>query len=128
MGETGKTDGSPVVQLRCTVSASGVPLQAGFEQDFCQALASNLTQHLGPKFRLTAQSGWTGEGRAVAVDIRVASKSRAEVTTSYGEVSQGIFTPGSSASSSLDVVDGPLTPASSRVLVRGIGLQMGLVR
>jgi hypothetical protein len=110
------------------VSSSIAQLGDDFERLFCQTLVENLSRDLGAMFRSTRQPDWPGDGKTVTVDVRVASKSRAEVTTSYGEVSEGTFTPGSSASSSLGAIDAPLTPASSRALVRGIALQMGLVR
>jgi hypothetical protein len=117
-----------VIQLKCSVLSSEPDSAADFEQKFCRVLADSLTRDLEATFQLTVQSQWKGDGKAVAVNVQMLSNNRANVTMSYGEVSRGIFTLASSSSASLDAVDGPLTPNSSKALIRSIGLETGLLR
>ena len=122
-----KNLGQSVVFLRCKVSSLPSQMPADFEKEFCQALASNLSRDLSTPFQLTAEEGWRGEGAAVVVDVRMASTNRAEVTISPGRAEEGAFKANSSTTTSLTSIDRPLSPASSRTLVRGIGLVLGII-
>lgn len=128
MAEAAKTDKKMVIHFRCSVSALAPQVAVEFEDQFCQALAGNLSRDLDATFHLTSGTNWHGEGRALAVDIRMTSMNRASVTISTGQLREGTFTANSTTDTSLTSFDRPLTPAASRTLVRGIGLQMGLIR
>jgi len=128
MVETARAQNRPVIHLRCTVSSSTVQYDADFTRQFCSTLRDNLGRDLDAKFQLAAPDVWNIEGKALMVDVRVTSSIKASVTTSYGQVANGIFTASSQEETTLNTVDSPLRPASSRALVLGIGRQMGLVR
>lgn len=128
MVETARAQDRPVVHLKCTLSESTAPYDADFTRQFCSTLREALGRDLDATFQLVAEDAWNVEGKALLVDVRVASPIKASVRTSYGQVANGIFTAGSQSETTLNTVDSPLRPASSRALVMGIGRQMGLVR
>ena len=117
-----------VVQMRCRVSSSTPQVKFEFEKEFCRALVHNLSEDLGTTFELTEDSNWKSEGRVLEIEIHVRSTDKASVTTTTGQIEEGIYKPNFTKSTSLSTVDGPLSSSSSRALVRVIGLQMGLIR
>lgn len=126
--ETARAQDRPVVHLKCTLSESTPPYDADFMRQFCGTLRDNLGRDLNATFQLVAEDAWNVEGKALLVEVRVASPIKASVKTSFGQVANGIFTASSQSETTLNTVDSPLRPASSRALVLGIGRQMGLVR
>lgn len=117
-----------VFQLRCGVANLSFDMPTGFEADFCQTLADNLSRDLGVPFHIAKHDAWAGDGKALAVDLRMASNARADVTILIGSVAAGVFAERDRMDTSLQSTDAPLRPAASRALVRPIGLRMGLVR
>jgi len=116
------------IQLSCNVSPKSVQGYKNFGTDFCEALAAYVTDELAADFHLVSRDEWIKNGRAIQVDVRLNSISGADVTITSGRVSDGTFFEELSTESSLFSSDQPLSPSSSRVLVRGIGMQLGLVR
>ena len=116
------------IQLSCHVLQKEIHMQEGFDEDFCRALAAYLEDGLDAGFYLVSGDEWGKDGKAVEVDVRVESKDGARVTIASGYVNSGVFTKKSSVEMSLFSSDAPLSPSSSKALVREIGKQFGIIR
>lgn len=122
------SEASTSIQLRCTVTSSGVELPFGFQAGFCRVLADQLTRNLDVRFHLVASDSWPDDGKALVVSVRAEAHNRADVTITTGQVAQGKFTSESKNSTTLETVDSGLRPGASTALVRIIGIQIGLIR
>lgn len=109
------------MQLKCTLS--GGP--AMFAEEFCRALAGNLARDLGLAVRVV--DDWSGSGAATSVALAMSRADRASVQVTIGDIEGGVLRVRSTTTTILSSRDRPLTPASSRALVRGIGVGLGMV-
>ncbi len=116
------------IQLFCNVSAQQPLVPEGFEEEFCSALEIYLADDLATKFRLVPRGEWIKDGRAVQVNVRLRSQDAAAVTITAGYVGAGSFNKETTSELSLFSSDQPITSLSSKALVRGIGMQLGLLR